>query len=114
MPSLEEAKKRLDLIIDKSRVDLYKPIQIAEVLHRSRVEGDIKVSDLSSYRNPSIHWRNEVTIRLLGKCSSSSARYQHDVWSDTAMPPESLVFLDEANRKNDGLVERYIYSRFAE
>ena len=54
MPSIEvEAKARLDLIIKKARVDLYKPIQIAEVLRRSRIEKDIKVSDLETYRNPS-------------------------------------------------------------
>lgn len=114
MPSLTEAKERLDLIIDKGRVDLYKPIQIAEVLRRSRVEGDIKVSDLATYKNPSIYWRNEVTTRLLGKCSSSSAQYQHDVWNPNAMAPQTLVILDEANKKTNGLIERYIYSRFTE
>ena len=37
MSKICEAKKRLDSIIKKARVDLYKPIQIAEVLRYSRL-----------------------------------------------------------------------------
>jgi len=112
--SIEEAKTRLDLIISKARVDLYKPIQIAEVLRRSRMERDINPADKSSYQNPSIHWRNEVTERLTGKVSTSSARYQHDVWNANAMPPEILKSLDKENKRTKGAVERYIYLRYAE
>jgi HaeII restriction endonuclease len=36
--SVQEAKDRLDAIIKKARVDLYKPIQIAEVLIHSRLK----------------------------------------------------------------------------
>ena len=42
MVTIAQAKARLDLIIAKGRVDLYKPIQIAEVLHHSRLEGGIE------------------------------------------------------------------------
>ena len=90
MPTLEEAKKRLDLIIGKSRVDLYKPIHIAEVLNRSRTVGDFDIAKLETFQNPSLRWRNEVTQKLAGKVSTSSARYQHDVWSETAMVNEAL------------------------
>lgn len=48
-----EAKASLDKIIAKSRIHLYKPIQIAEILYRDRVHKDIDISDLESYRNPS-------------------------------------------------------------
>ena len=41
-----EAKQALDKIISKGRVHLYKPIQIAEILYRDRIEGDINLSDL--------------------------------------------------------------------
>jgi hypothetical protein len=41
MPSKEEAKNALDKIIQKSRVHLYKPIHIAEILYRHRTAGDI-------------------------------------------------------------------------
>ncbi len=56
-PSLQEARDRLDEIIRKGRVDLYKPIQIAEVLYRARLDpGNVDVTDLATFRNPSIHW----------------------------------------------------------
>ncbi len=114
MPTLEEAKRRLDLIIGKSRVDLYKPIHIAEVLYRSRIVGDFDIAKLETFQNPSLRWRNEVTIKLAGKVSTSSARYQHDVWSETAMPIELLVILDAENKAINGAIERYIYSRYGE
>lgn len=111
---INEAKARLDLLIDKARVDLYKPIQIAEVLHYSRVKGGLRIHDVETYRNRSIGWRDKVTWRLLGKASTSSARFQHDLWNNTAMPPKILSVLDKENRDTNGLVERYIYMRFAE
>jgi hypothetical protein len=36
-----QAKQVLDKVIAKSRVHLYKPIQIAEILHRDRTERDL-------------------------------------------------------------------------
>jgi hypothetical protein len=50
------AKAALDSLIIKSRVHLYKPIQIAEILHRDRVNGDIDLAKLETYRNPSKAW----------------------------------------------------------
>ena len=114
MPTLEEAKTRLDLIIGKSRVDLYKPIHIAEVLYRSRAVGDFDIAKLETFQNSSLRWRNEVTSNLAGKISTSSARYQHDVWNQTAMPVELLVVLDKENKMTNGAVEKYIYSRYGE
>ncbi len=114
MVSIQDAKMRLDSIIAKARIDLYKPIQIAEVLRKSRLEKNIKVLDLKTYQNQSIRWRDEVTIRLLNKVSTSSARYQHDVWSTTAMSPELLEILDRENKRTRGGVERYIYLKFSE
>jgi hypothetical protein len=112
--TLEEAKERLATIIRKARVDLYKPIQIAEVLHRSRVYGDIIIAELATYQNPSLRWRNEVTRHLSKKASTSSARYQHDVWNLTAMPPEILAVLDTENKRTNGAVEQYIYFQYRE
>ena len=114
MPTLEEAKKRLDSIIGKSRVDLYKPIHIAEVLYRSRTVGGFDIAKLETFQNPSLRWRNEVTNKLAGKVSTSSARYQHDVWSETAMPIDFLVVLDAENKITNGAIESYIYSRYGE
>jgi type II restriction enzyme len=112
--NIQEAKTRLDSIIAKARTDLYKPIQIAEVLRKSRLEKNIKILDLKTYQNQSIRWRDEVTIRLLNKVSTSSARYQHDVWSTTAMSPELLEILDRENKRTRGGVERYVYLKFSE
>lgn len=108
-PTLQEAKNRLDEIIRKGRLDLYKPIQIAEVLNRSRLDPKIDITNLASFQNPSVHWRDEITIRFTGKRSTSSARYQHDVWNATAMPPDFLSVLDKENRRLRGVIEKYIY-----
>lgn len=112
MVSVEQAKDQLDMIIKKARIDLYKPIQIAEVLRRSRIQKDVVIEDLTSFKNPSLKWRDSVTQKLLGKCSSSSARYQHDIWNDNAMPLHILKVLDEENKNTNGVVEKYIYLRF--
>jgi len=114
MPTIKESKEKLDYIIGKSRVDLYKPIHIAEVLHRSRTIGNFDVSKLETFQNPSLRWRNEVTQKLAGKVSTSSARYQHDVWNRTAMPTEVLIVLDAENKATKGAVESYIYLRYGE
>lgn len=114
MLTVSEAKSRLDLLISKARVDFYKPIQIAEVLYRSRTFKDIDTSDVNTFKNPSIHWRNTVTLRIANKKSTSSANYQHDIWNDTAMPVHILELLDQENQRTHGAVERYIYIRYAE
>ncbi|MGI8668924.1 MAG: HaeII family restriction endonuclease, partial [Aridibacter sp.] len=51
---------------------------------------------------------------LSNKISTSSARYQHDVWNDSAMPTEFLSILDAENKRTNGAIEKYIYSRYAE
>lgn len=110
--TISEAKQALDKIISKGRVHLYKPIQIAEILYRDRVSGDIDLSDLSTYRNASKRWRDIVCLRFLGRTSTSSARYQDDVFNENAVPPSVLEVLGVENRRNNGVVEKYIYDRF--
>lgn len=107
-----EAKQALDKIISKGRVHLYKPIQIAEILYRDGVHGDIDLADLDTYRNISKKWRDIVCLRFLGRTSTSSARYQDDVFNENAVPPSVLEILGNENRQNNGIVERYIYDRF--
>ncbi len=111
---LKVAKQRLDSLINKSRVDLYKPIQIAEVLCKSRLDPNVDANKLETYRTQSKHWRNEVTLKLTGKRSTSSSRFQDNVWEANAMPPEILSVLDEENKRTNGAVERYIYMMYAE
>ncbi len=108
------AKQSLDKVISKGRVHLYKPIQVAEILHRDRVDGDIDLAGLETYRNASKKWRNEICLRFLGRRSTSSARYQDDIFNANAVPPQVMVVLGQENRAKNGIVEAYIYSRFAE
>ncbi|PSF38754.1 HaeII family restriction endonuclease [Aphanothece hegewaldii CCALA 016] len=114
MSSIQEAKDQLNDVIKKSRVDMYKPIQIAEVLRYSRLNIDkaLQITELATYKNKSCKWRDEVTKVLLGKSCTSSANYQHDLWN--AVPPESLKLLDTENKRTNGGVERYIYLKFSE
>jgi hypothetical protein len=105
-------KEALDKIINKGRVHFYKPFQIAEILRRARLGELSDLEDLESYRNISKKWRNDVSILLVGRVSTSSARYQDDVFNDSAMPPELLKMLGAHNRS--GVVEAYIYQKFKE
>ena len=74
------AKDQLDIVIRKARVHFYKPIQIAEILYRDRIEGDIDLSDLNTYRTPSRKWRDAISLRFIGRISTSSAKYQDDLF----------------------------------
>ena len=58
--TIENAQNALDKIIKKSRVHMYKPIQIAEILYRDRVKKDIDLADLETYRNASKKWRDVI------------------------------------------------------
>lgn len=106
---VSEAKNRLDLIIGKSRVDMYKPLQVAETLYNSRKGIKIDFDKIDSYKNLSCKWRDEVSIRLLGKRCTSSAQFQHNIWNSNAFPPAVMKALDAENKAKKGAVENYIY-----
>jgi type II restriction enzyme len=103
------SKQALDSVIRKSRVHLYKPIQIAEILYRHRTEKGWNLKDLESYRNVSKRWRDEVSLRLVGRRSTSSQKYQDNVFEENAMPPRLFATLGEMNKKSEGVAEAYIY-----
>jgi HaeII-like restriction endonuclease len=109
-----QPKQALDAIIKKSRVHFYKPIQIAEILFHNRNE-PVKFSvgtlrgDLESYRNSSKRWRDQITQRLIGRISTSSQKFQDNIFEANAMPPFLLAGLAEINLAHHGLVEAYIY-----
>lgn len=111
MPTKEEAKKALDLIIQKSRAHLYKPIQIAEILYHDRTDGDINLLNIEDYRTKSKKWRDNISRELLGRVCSSSARFQDALFLDTSMPPILLNELGIENRRVAGVVEAYIYQQ---
>jgi hypothetical protein len=110
--SVSDAKAKLDDVIGKTRAEWYKPVQVAELLRKLRLEPDSKVNlhDVESYRNASKTWRDEVSLELVGKRSTSSQRFQDDIWS--ALRPEVLATLAEENQ-NSGIVEAYIYLMFS-
>jgi len=103
-----KAKTALDKIIRKSRVHLYKPIQIAEILYHNR-QGQVSVDDLENYRNPSKRWRDEVSMLLVGRHSTSSQKFQDNLFEQNAMPPELLEQLAAFNLEAGGLAEAYVY-----
>ena len=92
---------------------LYKPIQVAEILYHARINlSSIDLANLEDYRNKSKKWRDEVCKVLLGRTSTSSARYQDDLFNDNAIPPKIMVELGKENERTGGAVEAYIYSHF--
>ena len=91
------AKQCLDKVVKKARIHLYKPIQLAEILYRDRVKCDIELGDLETYRTNSRKWRDKVCLRLLGRTSTSSARFQDNLFEENATPPPVLVKLGEIN-----------------
>lgn len=107
-----DAKNALDKIILKSRVHFYKPIQIAEILYKIRAEKSINPLNLKEYRNESKKWRDEITIQLLGRKCTSSAKFQDDLFNENAIPPQILKILSDENLKTFGAVEAYIYKKF--
>ena len=109
MPTKNLSKQALETVIRKSRVHLYKPIQIAEILFRHRTEKGWDLTDLESYRNISKRWRDDVSLLLVGRRSTSSQKYQDNVFESNAMPPALLAKLGEANKKGKGFVEAFIY-----
>lgn len=113
MLTREDAKKSLDKVIQKSRVHLYKPIQIAEILYHDRVYHDIDLNELETYRNKSKKWRDEISRPLLGRVCTSSAKFQDNLFEENAVPPQIIAVLGEENRRTNGAVEAYIYRRFS-
>ncbi|MCG2723466.1 HaeII family restriction endonuclease [archaeon] len=87
---------------------------MAEILHHYRSENSANPSDFESYKNISKKWRDEVSRRLIGRVSTSSQKFQDNLFEPNAMPPEFLRELAEFNKKNGGLVENYIYHRLQE
>lgn len=102
-------KQALDTIIRKSRVHLYKPIQIAEILHHHRIKRGWNLKKLELYRNVSKRWRDEISLLLVGRRSTSSQKYQDNIFESNAMPPALLAQLGEINKSGKGFVEAYIY-----
>lgn len=113
MTTREEAKSALDKLIKKSRVHLYKPIQIAEILYHHRIYNDINLAVLDDYRTKSKKWRDTISIDLLGRICTSSSKFQDNLFDDNAIPPKIIEVLGKENIKTNGAVEAYIYRLFS-
>lgn len=111
-PQLKKALDALNAIIKKSRVHLYKPIQIAEILYHHRVYGGIDLLNLEDYRKPSKEWRDKISLLLVGARSTSTAKFQDDLFNPDAMPPSLLNELGIENLRTKGGIEAYIYNKF--
>lgn len=109
---LDTAKDYLDNLIQSGRIQLYKPIQIAEILYKDRTTDDIDFLDIETFRLPSRKWRDIISNLLVKSVSSSSAKYQDAIFTDTEMPIDKLAELSEINKLSKGGVESYIYRRF--
>jgi type II restriction enzyme len=84
LSEIDQAKKALDSIISKARSGFYKPIQIAEILYRDRIHKDINLSDKETYRIRSKVWRDKISKELIGNNSTSSARFQDNLFEENA------------------------------
>ena len=112
MNLVQEAKKRLDTLIGKSRADLYKPIAVAEILYRHRSSG-LDITDLQSYRRNSYKWMQGIIDILHRKTVTLNSRYWDQLFDPPILPPKFLAELASVN-KNDGIVECYVYSHVRE
>ena len=108
--NINDAKRALDTVILKSRVHLYKPIQIAEILYRIRNFQDVNPLNIEEYRTQSKRWRDDICRPLLGRVCTSSAKFQDDLFN--AIPPIVLNELSKENIRTNGAVEAYIYRCF--
>ena len=112
--NIDNAQDALNSIIKKSRVHFYKPIQIAEILYRHRIEARINLEQLEDYRNISKKWRDKITQKFLGRICTSSAKFQDNLFDANAMPPKLLTILGDFNEQNSGIVEAHIYKSFSD
>lgn len=79
-------------------------------LYRSRVEGNVSLSEPSHYRRRSYDWCRDVCHRLYGRRPDLNSRYWDQLFDPAVLPPESLVALGKENQRTAGLVETYIYA----
>jgi type II restriction enzyme len=104
-----EAKQRLDKLIKKSRADLYKPIAVAEILFRHRLER-LNIENLDSYRRRSYEWMQDIIWKLHRKTTQLNSRYWDQLFDEAVLPPNQIQELARFNTEHNGLVEVYIYA----
>lgn len=108
LPKNSKSLIQLNKLIKKSRLHFYKPIQIAEILYHHRTKGNLNLNEVETFRNISKKWRDEITKKLVGSVSTSSQKFQDNIFDENAIPPSVLIELGKLNKQN-GIVEKYIY-----
>jgi type II restriction enzyme len=109
---INSSKAILDSVIKGTRVHFYKPIQIAEILYKARINSELDLSNIEEYRTKSRNWRDNICARFIGRNSSSSAEFQDAIFKEGKLTPEVLVALSLENKEKNGIVENYIYNKF--
>ena len=98
---------QLNKLIKKSRLHFYKPIQIAKSYFTIE-QKNFNLRKIETYRNISKKWRDEITKKLVGSVSTSSQKFQDNIFEENAIPPSVLSELGKLN-SNNGIIEKYIY-----
>ncbi len=83
-------------------------------MKRTNPELNINLSKLETYRTQSKKWRDIVCMQFLGRVSTSSAKFQDNLFENNAIPPTILASLGLENEAHNGIVEAYIYHKFEE
>ena len=107
VPEKNKSIVQLNKLIKKSRLHFYKPIQIAEILYHHRTEKNFNLNEVENFRNISKKWRDEITKKLVGSVSTSSQKFQDNIFDENAIPPSTLSELGKLNQ--NAIVEKYIY-----
>ena len=107
VPEKNKSIVQLNKLIKKSRLHFYKPIQIAEILYHHRTEKNLNLNEVETFRNISKKWRDEITKKLVGSVSTSSQKFQDNIFDENAIPPSTLSELGKLNQ--NAIIEKYIY-----
>ncbi len=69
---------------------------------------------METYRTKSKRWRDDITSEFIHTVSTSSAKFQDNLFDANAIPPETLYALGQINNAHNGVVEAYVYKKFEE
>ena len=77
------------------------------VLYQHRIQhgSSIDLIKLETYRSASKIWRDDVCEKLLNRVSTSSAKFQDNLFEENAIPPHVLAKLGTVNVAGGGIVE---------
>lgn len=83
-------------------------------MHRTEPSLGINLLEIETYRSRSKKWRDVICSQFLGRVSTSSAKFQDNLFEKNAIPPDVLSMLGQENIRTNGAVESYIYQAFGD